>query len=237
VLSYNIRGGTFGFELIKSQIDRCRPDVVVFSEALGWADDAVNRAFYARQFPGWSMLYAREVFIASRWPMVEEESRPLGPDNVKYQGMDREAGHAVIQAPFGRFHVFGAHFYTSMHGWTLRRERRRLSSYLGETAWARRVQADELCEWIPRLQGPVILAGDFNTPPTGNIYRDLTRILSDSFREAGTGWGYTFPSDRPVLRIDYVLHSRHWTAVHSEVGPEPGSDHRPLFTELALTRP
>lgn len=235
VLAYNIQAGVQGLDAIQAQVDRFAPDVVIFSEAIGGAKAAATRAFLRRQFPGWSSLYAREVFIASRWPFVEEESRPLGPDNVKYQGGQRRAGRAAIRAPFGRFQVLGAHFHTSMHGWTLKRERHRLPAYLSETGRARRREADQILAWIAQIEDPLIFAGDLNTPPAGNLYRDLTRTMSDSFREAGWGWGCTFPSDRPLLRIDYVLHSSHWTATRCEVGAASGSDHRPVLAELALT--
>lgn len=234
VLAYNIEGAVQGQDGITAQVGRYQPDVVVFSEALGWKDDDATKVFFAKEFPGWHFLYAQEVFIASRWPFVEEESRPLGPEHVKYQGYPRKAGRVEIDAPFGRFQVLGAHFYTSMHGWTLKKEWRRLPAYLHETTSARQKQARQLLEWSRTLPGPIIMAGDFNTPPDGRIYRELCQTLTDSFKEAGVGWGYTFPNRRPVLRIDYVLHSPHWTAVHSEVGPEFGSDHRPLFCELEL---
>ena len=40
-----------------------------------------------------------------------------------------------------------------------------------------------------------------------------------------------------LLRIDYVYHSRHWSAASCEVGGRDGSDHRPVFAELELTSP
>lgn len=235
VLAYNIRGGTRGFSSIAAQIDRYAPDVVVFSEASGWSDDLRLQERLAQKLPGWNSILATEVYIASRWPFAETEKRPLGPDNVKYQSPQREAARVRIQAPFGTFQVLGAHFYTSMHGWTLRRERRRLPRFLNETAQARRLQADEILDWTREIQEPTLLAGDFNTPPTGHIYRDLLRRFGDSFRDAGWGWGYTYPSHRPLLRIDYIFHSPHWTVTRCETGAAPGSDHRPVFAELALT--
>lgn len=234
VLTYNIKGGFEQWEAISAQIDRYQPDVVVFSEASGWADDSLIQRRLREKFAGWNSMMAVEVYVASRWPFVEEEKRALGPDNLKYQNYQRQIARAKIQAPFGTFQVLGAHFYTSMHAWTLRREWRRLSAFLRDTANARRMQADQVLEWTRDIPDPMILAGDFNTPPTGHIYGDLTRRFGDSFREAGWGWGYTYPSKNPLVRIDYVLHSPHWAVTRCEVGGAPGSDHRPVFAELAL---
>jgi vancomycin resistance protein VanJ len=235
-LSYNIKGGLEGFVGLSSQIDRFKPDVVVFSEALGWADDTKTRAWLRERFPNWSSLYAGDVYIASRWPFAERDSRPVGPQALRYQGESRRAGHALVDAPFGRFHVLGTHFYTAMHATTLWKERRNIPAYVKGTAEARGIQADQLLGWAEELQGPVVLAGDFNTPPVGRIYGRITRGYRDAFGTAGWGWGQTYPSKTPLLRIDYIFHTPDWSTVSCEVGWPVGSDHRPVFAELALTK-
>ncbi len=100
--------------------------------------------------------------------------------------------------------------------------------------------------------GAVILAGDFNTTDQSDDYRRITARYTDSFREAGNGFGYTFPDfghansipkrlpvrylPLPRLsRLDYVFHNGHLRGVEARVWPTSGgSDHRPLRVQLAI---
>jgi endonuclease/exonuclease/phosphatase (EEP) superfamily protein YafD len=97
--------------------------------------------------------------------------------------------------------------------------------------------------------GPVILAGDANTTSLSNAYHLITQELSDSWLDAGYGFGHTFPgsdipgSARPSLaglsvpqwlaRIDYIFHSDHWQAVQAYTVRFDGvSDHRGVVAVL-----
>jgi len=234
LLTYNVKGALAGYEAVLTQVDRFQPDVVVFQEALGWADDSRTRAVLAERFAGWTLVYGGDVFIASRWPLAAQASRYVGPREVKYAGEARKAVRVTVEAPFGRFDVIGVHFYSAMALATLRRERRDIRGYLRGTAAARAEQVATLAEWLPAEGRPVLLAGDFNTPPRGRIYGRLRGFLADCRADAAWGWGYTYPSRFPLLRIDHVFRSRHWQTVQCRVGGEAGSDHRPVFAELAL---
>lgn len=234
VLEYNIHGGTDGFAGISRQIQRFQPDVVIFSEAEGWGREHKLRKELAAQFPGWNSVQGNDVYVASRWPMLAQNTEPLGAYPGWKAPARRQKVHALVQAPFGQFHVVGVHFFTALHGETLLNQRRRLPRYLRHTASARREQARDVLQYIRGMDGPVILAGDFNTPPAGEFYDKVTSPLRDAFMGAGWGWGFTYPSKLPLLRIDYVFHTPHWKAVACRVGDRPGSDHRPLFAELEL---
>jgi vancomycin resistance protein VanJ len=229
VLCYNIRGGEAGHRLLEAQIDRYRPDVVVFTEASGWGHDDALHAFLERKLPGWRRLLAGEVYLASRWPVVRSDKLPLS-------GGLRQKGRILVEAPFGRFWVVGAHFSTALRETSMCRQRRRLPTYLRHTARVRREQAEDVLAWTRDLAEPVLFAGDLNTPPMGRIHAALAARYTDAWGERGWGWGYTYPSHMPLLRIDYIWHSWHWTTVRCDRGPAPGSDHRPVFAELGLRR-
>ncbi len=94
--------------------------------------------------------------------------------------------------------------------------------------------------------GPAILMGDFNSTDQTTQYNMVVDAgLSDSFREAGWGLGLTYPQRRlqagsinlpRAVRIDYIFHTDDFTAIHAWVGPDGGSDHRPILAELTLRR-
>ncbi len=85
-----------------------------------------------------------------------------------------------------------------------------------------------------------ILLGDFNQADQNDNYKILANAgLKDAFREAGWGFGGTWPGSglgfiKNLIRIDFIWHTDHFQAVRSWVGAGAGSDHSSLFTELVL---
>lgn len=92
---------------------------------------------------------------------------------------------------------------------------------------------------------PTLIAGDFNSPHTGQIRHLLARELGDAHAEAGAGFGFTFPGKTrnpfsaggPWLRIDYIFFTRHWSAMTCITEAERASQHRAVAARLALTAP
>jgi vancomycin resistance protein VanJ len=88
---------------------------------------------------------------------------------------------------------------------------------------------------------PTILMGDFNAVDQSADYRLLADAgLHDAFREVGWGFGSTWPDNKaipfvpsPIIRLDYVWYTDHFTAQQAWVGPGTGSDHRGVLAELA----
>jgi endonuclease/exonuclease/phosphatase family metal-dependent hydrolase len=76
--------------------------------------------------------------------------------------------------------------------------------------------------------------GDFNTPPRGRVYRELTAKFEDGFRTAGYGAGYTYPARRPLMRIDYVFTTAGITVKRCRVIPVQASDHLPVIADIGL---
>ncbi len=87
---------------------------------------------------------------------------------------------------------------------------------------------------------PTIMMGDFNTVDQSPDYDLLADSgLHDAFREAGWGFGSTWPNrkvvrlvDKPVIRIDYIWYTDHFTAQRAWVGSGTNSDHLPVLVEL-----
>lgn len=82
-----------------------------------------------------------------------------------------------------------------------------------------------------------ILAGDLNTTPWSASYRRLREraALSDSAagRWPWPTWNPGGPGAVLAVPIDHVLHGAAWHSVELRVGPDIGSDHRPLLVRLA----
>ncbi|MEM8598321.1 MAG: endonuclease/exonuclease/phosphatase family protein [Bacteroidota bacterium] len=95
-------------------------------------------------------------------------------------------------------------------------------------------QARVLRRLLDEEAHPFIVCGDFNSTPRSWVYAYLQQGLRDAFREAGSGWGATFPARLPLIRIDYLLVSDAWSVRRAYVDTGLASDHRPVIAELVL---
>jgi endonuclease/exonuclease/phosphatase family metal-dependent hydrolase len=69
----------------------------------------------------------------------------------------------------------------------------------------RRLQAEAIAAEAARSPHPVIIAGDTNMPALSNILGSTLGRFTDGFAAMGRGFGYTYPADRPWMRIDRIL--------------------------------
>ena len=82
----------------------------------------------------------------------------------------------------------------------------------------------------PRI--PTLIAGDFNAPANDSVYRILKQNFTDAFGTVGVGWGNTFHSTLPLLRIDQIYSSDKLTPVRSQVFTVKNSDHRLVVADF-----
>ncbi len=81
----------------------------------------------------------------------------------------------------------------------------------------------------------IILMGDFNSQPDFPELNLLTKYLIDGWNASNpTEDGFTFPSDEPEIRIDYLLFSLLINIDKCSVPSTTVSDHRPLICEISL---
>ena len=76
--------------------------------------------------------------------------------------------------------------------------------------------ADEKC----------ILMGDFNLTPDDKILKPIFERMKDT-AELFTEPQFSFPSDMPDQKIDYIFVSRDIEVISAEIPPVVASDHRP----------
>ena len=95
-------------------------------------------------------------------------------------------------------------------------------------------QVDQVFSDIEKCPVESFVCGDFNDNPMSYTYYRMTRGRKDAFVEAGDGFGATFASLWPILRIDYVLYPENCTAVSHEIPRVGYSDHYPVITEIEL---
>ena len=79
---------------------------------------------------------------------------------------------------------------------------------------------------------PTLFGGDFNSPASDVVHRQLARDFVDAFATAGTGWGDTFQRRFPILRIDHIYATRHFTPVRCRAVTTRHSDHRMVVADF-----
>lgn len=238
-------------------VKRLRPDLVALTDVRGREGIRLgDPATAGLPF----LLRIGEHVLASRYPFSGSQIvRPTLPAASSVRVHYLPAARFQVEAPGGPVAVYVVH---------LRSPRDALSKYRQARFWRwtwtgvptgvhagntlsyyweeQRLMLDALTAAFRAETLPVLVLGDWNLPDFGPRYRDLTRHLWDAHREAGRGYGYTFPGDvtvpgafgQPWMRIDYVLTDRqHWEILDSQVqSPFHTSQHRGLFTRLRRVR-
>lgn len=134
-----------------------------------------------------------------------------------------------------RLDVLNVHIEMSQSEMAFPYWRRLWPDYLTHTLRVRRLQLDAIEAWLARRSGLVIVAGDFNAPPTSSFHSGFSRTLTDCFAASGYGAGYTFTfRDIPIFRIDYIWAGAGLRPVKAWTGPAGPSDHRSVIAQIAF---
>lgn len=91
---------------------------------------------------------------------------------------------------------------------------------------ARAEPLERLATLLAELRGPVIVAGDFNTPRDSALLAPLRARFVHAFEEVGRGLDATWPWPLPVLSIDQIWVNAGVRAAACRHGGGPASDHR-----------
>ena len=108
----------------------------------------------------------------------------------------------------------------------------RIASQLKRAFLKREKQTQRVAETIRESPYPVVLCGDFNDTPISYTYSTFSNLLEDSFKEAGSGIGYTYIGEFPSFRIDYIMHSESLVATEFETIEKKFSDHYAVRARL-----
>lgn len=119
-----------------------------------------------------------------------------------------------------------------------------MAQQVRESFRVRKLLSERLVTQIQSSHEPALVIGDFNATEQSDSYQILHQALHDAHREAGWGFGHTYPADRIVwhglpipgrqLRIDMIWYTDDFAALTSYVSATYGeSDHRPVIAQLA----
>jgi len=87
---------------------------------------------------------------------------------------------------------------------------------------------------LAKMSRPSLLFGDLNITPWSPYFCDLLQI--GKLRNSQIGFGIQ-PSWLWAIPIDHLLHSDDIAILDRRIGPDVGSDHRPLIVDIAVKKP
>lgn len=220
VMTYNIRyglgtDGRVSLNRVRETIAMAAPSLVALQEV----DYLVRRSGFVAQ-PAWLgrslntyWVFGPNVFWG--WPMAYGNAvlsdRPLiEATNYALPGEGERRGLLVVRRP----------------DLTL------ACTHLGLDAGERAEQVAAVIEILRRQAGrPLILAGDFNCRRDDPELGELRTFLRDTAPDDRL---YTYPADNPVVKVDYVFVSSHFTTHNVSTPVSMASDHLPLCADIGL---
>ncbi|HLH25542.1 MAG TPA: endonuclease/exonuclease/phosphatase family protein [Chloroflexota bacterium] len=233
VLTFNTGGNVGGGQqapLLRT-IQAVDADLVALQEVPPATEDALPDAL-AATYP--YHVGTTDTLVLSRWPLEAEGEFRL-----------QDAGYLAHQVAVsvGDRTLLHTNVHVTRPSYRVRWRRGLVPLVRGFSPGWRDAQVEDLVARLQATDGPRLLTGDFNETEWSYPYERLHSVLGDSFREAGAGFGHTYPSHLrwggwtlsvPLVRIDYVFHSPELVALHAAVGPDGGSDHLPVVADLAF---
>ncbi|MBM4763460.1 endonuclease [Bacillus sp. B15-48] len=89
---------------------------------------------------------------------------------------------------------------------------------------------------INHIKNPAIILGDWNMKPYTRKWKRVVKRYNDVWHEAGEGRGFTYPSNNPRMRLDYIFTSKEFKILNAEISNDMpiASDHLPLVTTLTI---
>ncbi|MGI9023920.1 MAG: endonuclease/exonuclease/phosphatase family protein, partial [Acidimicrobiales bacterium] len=204
---------------IAAEIHKADPDVVVLQEVSAPTVAGLDRAGILDLFPHRWLAPRPDPLgtaILSRLPLE-------AADSWKVDGVTL-ANRATVVVGDHRVRLYNVHTRAPF-------------GPSGLAIWTAQLEA--LGDVVRSEPGPLVLVGDFNAACGHRPFRSLLAAgVRDAHLARRRWWVTTWPSDMrlapPFARIDHVLVSPHVVVLDVGEGVGEGSDHRPVFADLAV---
>lgn len=223
IVTFNVDGGEVIGPLLPSMLRDWAPDLVAFQECGEPLVEAIQR------LDGWYHRERENLCFVSRYPIASAEGKEeffLGDI-----GSTGSASRYDVLTPAGNIHYVNVHLETVRKGLEPLMTSGNLARMTGN-AELRDLGSRRIRAWVDSIPGALLVSGDFNMPVESAIYRRYWGDLGNAFSQAGHGVGGSRAMARGGVRIDHVLFGDGWRPLSARLGPDFGTDHRPMFAEM-----
>jgi len=231
VLSFNIHSSARSPVLL-SALRAAKADLLVLQEG-----DYEDAAYWKGALGDYEWSVRGQFILGSRFP-VAEASKPFerGAAYVRYR----------VELPEGPVHLYSLHppsprlTMSELLDDEITRdptELRRARADIHANTTDRERQLRTVADDARSSKLPVIIAGDTNLPDLSPVLARTFTGFSDTFRERGAGFGYTFPTNHGFgawMRIDRVFVNGAFRVLDFTTLPPSGSDHLPVVAVVEL---
>jgi endonuclease/exonuclease/phosphatase (EEP) superfamily protein YafD len=213
IMSVNISFGRFSPQRLREIIRVENPDVFIAQELTPYADGEL--AALDEQFPYRFKLPADGAYGIGLWSRLElQDVRPLALARLP-------AIQARVRSAGGTFTVLGVHLSAPTSP---------------RRAQSRGVELRELAARSIAIDGPLLIAGDFNISPYSPYFTDFLKTSGLRDARQGRTLSGSWPTTLPVagIPIDHVIVNEGFAILDHRRLPNFGSDHYGIVAELAL---
>jgi vancomycin resistance protein VanJ len=225
VMSFNVLFNNQNYPKIIKSIRSSNPDIIGLQEVRTHHIEALKQSL--TEYP-YLVLHPvpkfHNIALFSRFPI---ESVTILPEGSIERGMS-----AVVKIQGHSLTVIVLHLtpnYVPPVPW------KQYPNLLQSRYVKRAAEIDYLLRFIPLSPHPTVVLCDCNMTDTSQTYPQMAQGLSDSFAQAGWGFGHTFQGEEwkfPRQRLDYIWHTNRLTAIDAKIGEDGGSDHLPILANF-----
>ena len=189
-----------------------------------------------QRFPGYHIDYYALSGPIGQFGNVTLSRRPvLGKGRINFEKSTNMALWSDVQLDSSVVRLYNCHFESyniSLSGLVKKAGEEGLVEETGQkmrrSITERPKQVAEVMRDVDAAPVRSVVLGDFNDNPLSYTCFRLLRGRKDSFVSAGKGFGATYRSLWPLLRIDYILYPKDLAAVSYKVDKVKYSDHYPI---------
>jgi len=225
LVTWNVRYEEWRTGSIDRTLRSFHPDIVCLQET--------DEREFANLLLGWNRADCDEVLT---WGLRVHSRHPISRvRTVGRRGPEiRPSLVCRVEVPGAPVTVACVHLTSSLALGRARDDDRGLAAVLVEGARARHGQLEDLLGELP--DGPLIVAGDHNTPPGTSLHRRMAARMTDAYAAEGLGFGYTILARDlvPLKRIDYIWCAGGVLPETCHVGRAYPSDHRPVIADVLV---
>lgn len=248
ILTYNVGKMSLSSDKMDKAVNTIRvdeflrqedPDIVCLQEFSDKSQQAYENflaglPYRYHYFASMNPLYGNVIF--SRYPIIDS-------GRITFEGGTNMCIWADLDIDGDTVRIYNCHLQSNSISFTsliqrmatkgeLSSEVREVHEKLKGSNTLRAKQVEAILDHCSTCPHPLLICGDFNDTPVSHTYHMLHKGRKDSFAEAGKGFGASYAYFWPLLRIDYVLFPKDFSAGHNEIKRVKYSDHYPVSTYI-----
>jgi endonuclease/exonuclease/phosphatase (EEP) superfamily protein YafD len=223
LLQYNINSRNKNYRALVNYVREINPDLVAVEEATPECCSVLSKSLadypYMQAIPRWDNF---GLVLFSRFPLSGLNTLDF-PEGFGTSTPNCPSSICRVKLASGSLTLIHTHL---------------LNALTEQTFALQSLQIEKIAQARAAIQGDVILVGDLNTTPWCYLMPKLTD--STALKDCGLGLGIisSWPTTLPLIQIpiDHCLVSERLTVLKHIRGPQLGSDHFPIYTEIAVPR-